>query len=157
MDAEISGYGPKVRTSAKKAITVSKRLGIMLTLLLGYGLVMGTFGATDAEAQSYVQLQVLVPGEVAAPGTGSGKSGTPTSQTVGVPFDVTVRAVDANWNLVSSATSLIELTSSDETASLPAPVQMVGGVAHFTVALNASGQFEFQDQVEKLHSVVERY
>ena len=36
------------------------------------------------------ELQVLLPGESAAPGTGSGKTGTPTAQVAGVPFTVTV-------------------------------------------------------------------
>ena len=64
-------------------------------------------------------------------------------QTVGQPFQITVRAVDANWNLVSSITSQIEIQSSDETATLPAPHQLVGGVSQFTVTLNASGTFDF--------------
>jgi len=43
-----------------------------------------------------------VPGETAAPGTATGKTGAPTAQPAGTAFNVTVRSVDADWNLVSS-------------------------------------------------------
>jgi len=40
----------------------------------------------------FAKLQVLVPGESAAPGTVNGKTGTPTAQTAGTAFTVTVNA-----------------------------------------------------------------
>src|SRR5262249_22252510 len=40
--------------------------------------------------QVFTRLQILLPGETAAPGTPSGKTGAPTNQQVGVAFDVTV-------------------------------------------------------------------
>lgn len=107
------------------------------------GLVLGTAGVHDASAQSYTRLQVLLPGETAAPGTLDGKSGTPLVQTVGMPFQVTVRACDANWNTQSSITSQIEIGSTDETATLPTAHALSGGVSQFTVTLNASGTFGF--------------
>ena len=58
------------------------------------------------------QLQVLLPGETNAPGTVSGKTGTPTPQSVGTPTTVTVNAVDANWNIVSLSDT-VQLSSSD--------------------------------------------
>jgi hypothetical protein len=39
-----------------------------------------------------------MPGETAAPGTSAGKTGTPLNQKAGIPFQVTVKAVDANWH-----------------------------------------------------------
>ncbi len=45
-----------------------------------------------AHAAGYTRLQVLLPGESPAPGTSSGKTGTPRAQTAGVPFTVTVRS-----------------------------------------------------------------
>src|SRR6185369_13676329 len=45
----------------------------------------------------FSKLQLLVPGETAAPGTASGKTGTPNPQAAGTPFNVTVNAVDATW------------------------------------------------------------
>src|SRR5206468_1637904 len=62
---------------------------------------------------AFAKLQILAPGETAAPGSGTGKTGSPTAQTVEVPFTVTVNAVDADWNLLSSVTHTIGITSSD--------------------------------------------
>src|SRR5205814_1046447 len=70
-------------------------------------------------AGAFVKLQVLVPGETAAPGTATGKTGLPTARTANTAFNVTINAVDANWNLVSS-THTVATTSSDANALLPA-------------------------------------
>jgi Bacterial Ig-like domain (group 1)/FlgD Ig-like domain len=94
-----------------------------------------------AAAGPYTRLQVLLPGESAAPGTGTGKSGAPVGQTVGVPFSVTVRACDSTWNLVTSVTNSITLTSSDGSASLPPSFSLSGGTATASVTLNSTGQF----------------
>ena len=96
-----------------------------------------------AEAQTYTRLQVLLPGENPAPGTGTGKSGAPSGQTVGIPFNVRVRACDNSWNLVTSITNVIDLNSSDVSASLPANFALSGGAATVSVTLNAAGQFTF--------------
>src|SRR5207237_6291431 len=84
-------------------------------------------------------LQLLVPGETAAPGTGSGKTGTPTAQTAGTPFTVTVNAVDANWNLVNTISDIAGITSSDVNATLPANAALVAGTKTFSVTLNTAG------------------
>jgi hypothetical protein len=59
----------------------------------------GLSGATSdnivVNAGAFTKLQLLVPGETAAPGTAGGKSGTPSGQSVGVGFEATVNAVDA--------------------------------------------------------------
>ena len=94
-----------------------------------------------AAAGPYTKLQVLLPGESPAPGTGTGKSGAPSSQTVGVPFMVTVRACDNTWNTVTSVTNAILLTSTDASASLPPSFVLSGGVATAQVTLNAAGSF----------------
>src|SRR5262249_39348950 len=52
-------------------------------------------------AGAFTKLQILAPGETAAPGTATGKTGTATAQTAGSAFNVTVNAVDANWNLLT--------------------------------------------------------
>jgi hypothetical protein len=49
-----------------------------------------------AHAQTYTRLQLLLPGEQAAPGTTAGRLGTPEDQVVGSSFTVTVRACDAD-------------------------------------------------------------
>ena len=97
--------------------------------------------AAPATAGPFAQLQVLLPGETAAPGTSSGKTGTPSAQTAGIPFYVTVRACDASWALVPTVTHTIRILSSDASASLPASAQLVGGTGDFLVILNAGGNF----------------
>jgi hypothetical protein len=59
---------------------------------------------------AFDKLQILVPGEAVAPGTVSGITGTPSPQTLGIAFNVTVNAVDEFWNLVSSVTDTVAIT-----------------------------------------------
>src|SRR5207245_2770818 len=75
---------------------------------------------------AFTKLQLLAPGETAAPGTGSGKTGTPTAQTAGTAFNVTVNAVDANWNLIAT-NDTVSIGSSDVNAALPANAALVSG------------------------------
>ncbi len=96
-----------------------------------------------ALAGPYTKLQVLLPGESPAPGTGTGKSGAPQSQTVGVPFNVTVRACDNSWNLVTTVTNSMNLTSTDGSASLPGAFSLASGTKTVQVTLNAAGSFTF--------------
>ena len=112
------------------------------------GAVLTVFWAGVALAGSFVQVQVLLPGETAAPGTVSGKTGTPDAQVTGVPFDVVVRACDSGWYTVGSASDVIRLTSTAGSAVLPAPSVLIGGTATFQVILPSSGtaRFTAQDQ-----------
>jgi Big-like domain-containing protein/flagellar hook capping protein FlgD len=100
-----------------------------------------TFLAAGAEAGPYTRLQVLLPGETAAPGTPSGKSGSPRAQVTGIPFTVTVRACDNTWTTVTTVTNSIQLTSSDASATLPAPAQLQSGTRSFQITMNAAGSF----------------
>ena len=110
--------------------------GAWLALMLAAQL-----NAAPAIAGPFSRLQVLLPGETAAPGTSSGKTGSPQAQTAGVPFFVTVRACDASWALVPSVTHSIQILCSDASASLPAPAQLVAGTGDFLVIMNAGGNF----------------
>jgi len=92
-------------------------------------------------AQGFSRLQVLLPGESAAPGTATGKFGTPASQVVGIPFDVRVSACDDSWNTVASITDVVRLTSTDATASLPAATALQAGTRTLAVTINAAGSF----------------
>src|SRR5207244_3410991 len=77
--------------------------GTLRTLTAADGALTGaTSGTFTVNAGAFTKLQILAPGETAAPGSATGKTGTPTAQTAGTAFNVTVNAVDANWNLVSS-------------------------------------------------------
>lgn len=87
---------------------------------------------------AFVKMQILVPGETADPGTATGKTGTPAAQAVGAPFTVTVNAVDADWNVVSS-TNTVRITSSDGAASLPPDAALVAGTKDFVVTFNTAG------------------
>jgi hypothetical protein len=90
--------------------------------------------------QVFTKLQILMPGETNAPGTANGKIGTPTPEAVGVPFNVTVSAVDNAWHIVNSVDS-IHLTSSDASATLPADAALASGTGTFSVTFNATGNF----------------
>src|SRR5690606_18214712 len=70
-------------------------------------------------AGAYTKLQILLPGEVAAPGTLTGKTAAlPTDRSSGTAFNVTVNAVDAYWNRVTSITDMIQLTTTDGNATV---------------------------------------
>ncbi len=100
-----------------------------------------SISVTPAQAQTYTKMLVLLPGETAAPGTPSGKTGAPAAQTVNVPFTVRVMACDASYNIVTSITHVVSLTSSDESATLPPNTQLVNGQTELTVTMNAAGSF----------------
>ncbi|MDD3641955.1 MAG: hypothetical protein PHQ19_00605, partial [Candidatus Krumholzibacteria bacterium] len=99
--------------------------------------------AAPAPAQTFTRLQVLLPGEVAAPGTSAGKAGTPAAQAAGVPFAVRIRACDDAWYTVTSITHAVALSCTDETASHPAQVTLSAGEAQVVATLNAGGYFTF--------------
>src|SRR5207253_5203062 len=97
-----------------------------------------TSPAITVNAGALAQIQLLVPGETAAPGTSTGKTGTPSSQTAGTAFNVTVNAVDANWNVVNT-NDTVAISSSDGNASLPANAGLVSGSKSFSVTLKTAG------------------
>ncbi len=114
-----------------------------MLVAFGAALLVCVSAGFDTAAAAYTRLQVLLPGETPAPGTVTGKLGTPRSQTVGIPFTVTVRACDASWNLQTMVTNIVALNSTDESATLPGPAALAGGVASFSVTSNAAGSFTF--------------
>ena len=118
-------------------LRVFRRTGLALCAgLLGATML----GATPAAAQ-YSRLQVLLPGETAAPGTPTGRTGTPTAQTAEVPFTILVRACDDDWNTVTSVTNVVRILATDGSATLPSPAQLDAGEKIFTVEFNAGGTF----------------
>jgi hypothetical protein len=98
-----------------------------------------TSSAIAVAAGPFAQLQVLLPGETAAPGTATGKTGSPIQAMTGQPFSVAVNAVDANWNKVKAATDVISLASSDTAAVLPADAALAAGALTASVTLNTVG------------------
>ncbi len=102
-----------------------------------------TSPSTTINAAAFVKLQILMPGETAAPGTATGKTGTPTAQTAGSSFTVTVNAVDANWNLVNTITDTVAITSTDANATLPANAALVAGTKTYSVTPKTAGAATF--------------
>ena len=97
-----------------------------------------TSPAITVNVGAFAQLQVLMPGETAAPGTISGHTGTPTAQTAGTSYSVTVRSVDASWNPVST-NDTVRLTSSDAAATLPATNALSAGTQTFSLTNKTTG------------------
>jgi hypothetical protein len=123
-------FSVTLNTAGSRTITASDTTTPGITANTSSSVAVGTGTAA--------KLQILLPGETAAPGTGTGKTGTPTAQTAGTPFSVTVNAVDANWNVVTS-TDTIAITSSDANAGLPANAALVAGTHSFSVTLKTAG------------------
>ena len=95
--------------------------------------------AFTVNAGAFAKLQVLLPGESAAPGTPTGKTGSPTAPIAGTAMDVTVRAVDGNWNVVAT-NDTVTITSTDAQATLPATTALSGGIGVFSLTLKTFGQ-----------------
>src|SRR5438552_169175 len=111
-----------------------------------YGPTSATLGFSSLQGRMsialrppFTKLQLLMPGETAAPGTASGKTGTPNAQTAGTPFTVTVNAVDANWYLVNTVTDTVGITSTDTNATMPGNAALSSGTTTFSVTLTTSG------------------
>ena len=118
------------RAGAAQTVTATRTTG---------GSEAGTSAAFTVNAGAVNKLQILLPGETAAPGTTSGKTGTPTAATAGTPVTATVNAVDANWNLVAASTPTVAITSSDSAATLPSNAALVAGTQDFSVTLKTAG------------------
>ncbi len=69
---------------------------LLIFLLCFFVLLILSGFISPLAAQSAAKLQILLPGMSPAPGTPSGYTGTPFSQTTGVPFQVIVNATDDN-------------------------------------------------------------
>ncbi|MDA3792802.1 MAG: hypothetical protein PF545_03985, partial [Elusimicrobia bacterium] len=80
-----------------------------------------------------VKLQVLLPGETAAPGTASGKTDTPDTQVAGSIFTITVNAVDNLYNINHSTGFLVDVVTSDPYDAEPAQASLINGTANFDI------------------------
>lgn len=109
-----------------------------MSLGVAYVLMILSGFAFNIHAQPATQLQILLPGMSPAPGTPTGYTGEPFTQTTSVPFQVIVNATDQNWNVVPVSDEVI-LTSSDPYATLPSAADLVNGTVTLTVTLNSNG------------------
>jgi hypothetical protein len=99
----------------------------------------------------FTQLQVLLGGETAAPGTLTGKMGTPTPEagaisqanSGGAQVTVTVNAVDPSFHIVPDITDTISFPSStaDPNDFEPYNTPMLNGTATATWYVTATGSF----------------
>jgi hypothetical protein len=133
-------------TAGTSSVTISgatytkAESGVVLTATRTSGdiLTAGNSSSFTVNHGAFAGLQVLMPGESAAPGTASGKSGSPSVQAVGTAFNVTVNSVDANWNPIST-NDTVAITSSDGSALLPANASLSGGTRTFSVTFETAG------------------
>jgi hypothetical protein len=92
--------------------------------------------------RTFTQLQILLPGETNAPGTVTGKIGTPTPQSVSAVTPITINAVDSAFHIISGVNDQIHITTSDTAAFLPNDAGMVNG----TLTISGGNGFQFQTQ-----------
>jgi hypothetical protein len=104
----------------------------------------GTSEQFPVSAGVFSKVQILAPGMVARAGIAPGYIGHPESQSSGIPFQVTISAVDAYWNVVTSVTDSFAVVSSDPMASLPDPAVFVNGTRTRSVTLISS---DFQQTI----------
>ena len=119
-----AALGPGFWTSP--AITGYDQGGFHYDLLLSSDLSGTNSGYFRLTKRVATQLQVLLPGETNAPNTTTGKIGTPSPQTTGITFDLTINACDANWNIASTSDT-VAFTSDDGSAWLPINTALVKG------------------------------
>ncbi len=86
----IGVYSWTIVTAGSQTITVNAISGPTYT---GYSEVLSTVNAAPA-----TRLLAILPGENYSQGSATGKTGTPNTVTAGVPFNVTVRGCDVDWN-----------------------------------------------------------
>jgi hypothetical protein len=98
-----------------------------------FALVKRTFG----------QLQVLLPGETNAPGTPTGKIGTPTTVSLGAGGNcvVTINAVDSTFHIAHVSGDMISLSSTDGSAFIPGAAALVNGSVTEQVTFGSTGIF----------------
>jgi hypothetical protein len=115
--------------------------GIKWALMPSSSLPAGRNGFFGLIKRAFTQMQVLLPGETNAPGTVSGKIGTPTpsSYTVGTIFPVTINAVDSTFHIVNTTGPTIALSSGDTSATFDTPASLVNGTVVLNAAFGAAG------------------
>jgi hypothetical protein len=108
-------------------------------LLASTALAGGSQNYFELRKLAATKLQVLMPGETSAPFTATGKTGTPDPQPVGGIVNVTVNAVDVDWNVVTTCTDTVAVTSSDPSAGLPPDTALANGTYTFQVVFATPG------------------
>ncbi len=132
-DAYASLGGPQVLSTGSTAFLVTPYVAepsprsthFIATTNFGSGLSTGSIIPSGLS-----RLQIIMPGEVATPGSVTGHSGYAWPRVRGIAFAATVRAVDSYWNIIDMVTHSFALRSSASSATLPSPPALVGGTAN---------------------------
>jgi hypothetical protein len=91
------------------------------------------------------RLMLLLPGETPEPGgpQADGKTGSPSSQTASLQFDVRIRSTDQFWNLVDNSTEHVRLASDDDSITPTNPLNndqpLVNGEIVMPLFLTSTG------------------
>src|SRR5439155_18602824 len=104
-----------------------------------FGVAASTSPTITVNVGAFTKLQLLLPGETNAPGTVTGKIGTPSPENAASAFTLIVNAVDANWNLANTVTHTVSITSSDVAATLPSNAALVAGTQVFGFTFGSGG------------------
>jgi hypothetical protein len=128
-------YGDNIKALVNGAITINVRdlKTENITITAGLGANTATSASVSITAGAFARLQLLLPGETAAPGTVTGRTGTPNVQSAGTGFNITVKSVDANWNSVNTNDTVHLTQSGDANVILPADTALVGGTVTLSV------------------------
>ncbi|HOI42544.1 MAG TPA: hypothetical protein PK523_06315, partial [Elusimicrobiales bacterium] len=89
----------------------------------------------------HTRLQVLLPGEVADPGGATGKTAAPPSPwTAGIPYTVTVNAVDDYYNVVTGVSDIVQMDIEHDVYGAPQTVSqpLQSGTTTFTFTLKVA-------------------
>jgi len=121
--------------------TLVPLFGLRAQLLSNSDLPSANVGYFRLLKRAFTQLQVLLPGETNAPGTVSGKTGTPTPVNSGDLVNVTVNAVDATWHIVNVSGHTVHLTTTDGTAITPNDAALSGGTMTGIIQFNSPGSW----------------
>jgi hypothetical protein len=88
--------------------------------------------------REFTKLQILLPGETAAPGTATGKTGTPDPQPLFGNFNVIINAVSDDWALIRNVTDTVTFSSTDQDL-LVEDVVLVNGTATAVMNMGTAG------------------
>lgn len=123
-------------------VPTTLQAGLRWALVTGPSLPAGSEGYFALIKRPFTQLQVLLPGETNAPGTPTGKVGTPIPVNLWESCNVTVNAVDPTYHIVRYVSGdVIELGCSDPYATLPSPAALVNGTVTMELYFGSTGSF----------------
>lgn len=94
--------------------------------------------ASFSTTSKATKIVIVLPGQNLV--EGSGIVGDPDAATAGSSFNVESYAVDDNYYLDPSRTDLVTFTTTDPSAELPLPTNLVSGQQTLPVTLNISGE-----------------